>query len=183
MQRSVFLPSGHVVKNNSPVVFSDILDLNEIILGKFNVESALSNIKNSAVFEQSQNLKDWSAAFEDIDFVMAEKKLPNPGKSIKKLHPKTISDQAQTGKNEMNLVQTMRPFIYKLSAVVLHYGHHESGHFITLRRVTRPDKNDMWFRISDADVDRVSDVESEVFRHGSRYCYMLFYERLEAEKQ
>lgn len=112
MQRSVYLGDGTLIKNNEMVLFEDILDINDLVLGKLRTSE--------------------------------------------------------------------RPFIYKLTSVVLHYGQHDSGHFVTLRRIKHLNSY-IWFRLSDANVERIHDVQQEVFDHGSRYAYMLFYERLEQE--
>lgn len=85
------------------------------------------------------------------------------------------------------------PYLYRLRAVILHYGSHDSGHFVTYRRVTPKstekssksnptrsnpnDDDDDWFRISDDRVESVRDLEGEVYGHGSGYVYMMFYER------
>nr|POF13738.1 ubiquitin carboxyl-terminal hydrolase 1 [Quercus suber] len=86
---------------------------------------------------------------------------------------------------------------YRLRAVVTHYGRHENGHYIAYRQhpvITRvtsctPEDGDdqkldveetqdqavqlKWWRLSDDDVDTVS--EDEVLRQGG--VFMLFYER------
>lgn len=65
-------------------------------------------------------------------------------------------------------------YLYQLNAVVLHYGSHDSGHFVAYRRVKQSETQDAWFYISDRDVQQVD--ESRVFEHGCQFVYMLFYE-------
>ncbi|TPX35704.1 hypothetical protein SmJEL517_g01864 [Synchytrium microbalum] len=71
------------------------------------------------------------------------------------------------------------PYIYALKAVVLHYGGHDSGHFVTYRRTHEVDGTEThkWFRISDDRVDLVSDIQDEIFSYASGSVYMLFYEQ------
>ena len=73
--------------------------------------------------------------------------------------------------------------LYKLRAVITHYGRHENGHYICYRRTpytTKIDKgNDVeqstpWWRLSDEDVTEVD--ESTVLAQGG--VFMLFYEQV-----
>lgn len=73
--------------------------------------------------------------------------------------------------------------IYRLQAIICHYGYtHSFGHFVAYRR--KPHANAAhnrlmgggWLRISDADVDEVSE-ESVLTERGN--AFLLFYERVE----
>ena len=77
------------------------------------------------------------------------------------------------------LESKVNPYIYALKAVVLHYGGHDSGHFVTYRRLYGVDgaETHKWFRISDDRVDPVHDIEEEIFNYASGSVYMLFYEQ------
>ena len=76
-------------------------------------------------------------------------------------------------KHESGNVKSLVSFLYTLKAVVLHYGTHSNGHFITIRKC-RIDGVDEWFSISDSRVERVD----ETFINGcGRFVYLLFYER------
>merc|ERR1712113_426557 len=80
--------------------------------------------------------------------------------------------------------------LYRLKAVVTHYGRHENGHYICYRRHSmRPPKAEghgspeddvgkRWWRLSDEDVSPVD--EETVLKQGG--VFMLFYEREEAVK-
>jgi ubiquitin C-terminal hydrolase len=76
-------------------------------------------------------------------------------------------------------------YLYKLNAVVLHYGSHDSGHFVTYRRFPRDQnttkgkipKAEKWYAISDDHVRRIWDVQGEVFGYAAQFVYLLFYER------
>ncbi|KAI7330099.1 cysteine proteinase [Hortaea werneckii] len=80
--------------------------------------------------------------------------------------------------------------LYRLKAVVTHYGRHENGHYICYRRHSiRPSKAEghassfddvgkRWWRLSDEDVSPVD--EETVLKQGG--VFMLFYEREAARK-
>ncbi|KAI7259527.1 cysteine proteinase [Hortaea werneckii] len=80
--------------------------------------------------------------------------------------------------------------LYRLKAVVTHYGRHENGHYICYRRHSmRPlkaeehassedDLGERWWRLSDEDVSPVD--EETVLKQGG--VFMLFYEREGAAK-
>ena len=72
---------------------------------------------------------------------------------------------------------------YELRAVVTHYGRHENGHYICYRKAPYTIKKDhdeadeshgSWWRLSDDDVDEVS--EETVLAQGG--VFMLFYEQM-----
>ena len=72
---------------------------------------------------------------------------------------------------------------YELRAVVTHYGRHENGHYICYRKApyaiekdhdAADESHDSWWRLSDDDVDGVS--EDTVLAQGG--VFMLFYEQM-----
>lgn len=82
--------------------------------------------------------------------------------------------------------------LYELRAVLTHYGRHENGHYICYRKYPVRDfpasvpeavleadgdkeRTERWFRLSDEDVQMVS--EKAVFSQGG--VFMLFYERVD----
>lgn len=256
MQRSVYLPSGHLVKNNAAVSFPELLDLNEFVLGTPNTNHKIFSVPQNVtgyfdklnsdieagLYKESVDVKGASAVNDKLEDIVVGMKselkneinskittiekitssMEKINSSRKRKGKKSIngSDAALTTEkndintegapmgvslnsvlkstsintnpeNEMKIQASVefplastnikisnfpRPFLYHITAVVLHYGHHESGHFITLRKV-RKNNRDLWFRISDQDVERIRDIEMDVFRHGAMYAYMLFYER------
>ena len=64
--------------------------------------------------------------------------------------------------------------LYRLKSIIVHYGSHSSGHYVTYRRQSKlkGDEEDEWIRASDERVERVglSDVLME-------NPFMIFYER------
>ncbi|KAK1822977.1 ubiquitin-specific protease ubp1 [Friedmanniomyces endolithicus] len=83
--------------------------------------------------------------------------------------------------------------VFRLKAVVTHYGRHENGHYICYRRHPLPAKADtdldgleaelehqeQWWRLSDEDVSAVT--ENDVLSQGG--VFMLFYERNEVTER
>ena len=137
-------------KNYASVHFPKNLDLNEWCLGTSSAGKA-------------------DKAAEKWDTDPKESMLPEPGKMVD-VH----------GRH------------YELRAVVTHYGRHENGHYICYRKYPSdlfpanvPDtvveadgekeKTERWFRLSDDDVQMVS--ESSVMSQGG--AFMLFYEAIE----
>jgi ubiquitin carboxyl-terminal hydrolase 1 len=72
--------------------------------------------------------------------------------------------------------------LYELRAVVTHFGRHENGHYICYKKHPAPVNEekeiveDLWWRLSDDDVMRVS--EENVLSQGG--VFMLFYDRIES---
>ncbi|PWN88874.1 cysteine proteinase, partial [Acaromyces ingoldii] len=64
--------------------------------------------------------------------------------------------------------------LYRLCAIVVHYGGHSSGHYVSFRRRSPSPSSSSWSRISDADVQPCA--PSDVFRQNP---FLLFYERLD----
>ncbi|KAJ1342985.1 hypothetical protein BSLG_000936 [Batrachochytrium salamandrivorans] len=279
MQRSVYLPSGHLVKNNSRIVFRDVLDLNDMVgmpsrssgslahtlstLGQaaragldaarmeayeedtdsLSLSTVSSDLEVSGVKEAMDDHKAVPATFvfnreeglhldshghserlghrsgfklgvEDPPASMSMEEttdhgIGNAGSSVQwrsslgRLQPAltdmmedaiprhvshvndSMHPQSEDGLGQVDASYQSRPFVYRLRAAILHYGSHDSGHFVTYRKFKMPScveddegvATEVWFRISDDRVDLVSDVETEVFGHGSQYAYMLYYER------
>ncbi|KAJ3350215.1 hypothetical protein HDU91_006281 [Kappamyces sp. JEL0680] len=176
MQRSIFLPSGHTVKNNSPVIFGDSLDLNDLVLGPGYRTNVLEKL---TTLIQDQNITRQDSLDSSIPINPVTTSLLQTHEYFKAANA-TIAEPRPAEASTWSKSLASGPFVYRLMAVILHYGHHESGHFVTLRRVVHSVagiEKDVWFRVSDTHVDQIEDVEHEVFSHGSRYAFMLFYER------
>ncbi|EAW13216.1 ubiquitin-specific protease UBP1 [Aspergillus clavatus NRRL 1] len=151
INRSVFDENtGMLRKNHAAVRFPNVLDLNEWCLGK----------KSSAC--DQKDTEQW-----DTD--PRESMLPEAG-----------STASVSGR------------LFQLQAVVTHYGRHENGHYICYRKYSSktfpthvPDtvveadgekeKSERWFRLSDDDVQMVS--EASVMSQGG--VFMLFYEMID----
>ncbi|GAD99950.1 conserved hypothetical protein [Paecilomyces variotii No. 5] len=152
VNRSLFDENtGALRKNYAEVRFPKALDLDEWCLG------TRAAIKGENVPEQ------WVTDPQ-------ESMLPQPGASVEVLDRQ-----------------------YELRAVVTHYGRHENGHYICYRKYPtdafpasvpetvlqadgEKERPERWFRLSDDDVQMVS--ERAVFSQGG--VFMLFYEAVEA---
>jgi hypothetical protein len=189
MQRSVYLPSGRLIKNNVPVNFPMELDLTEFVIAPNQrivpyshehspeVHVGLKGGDSKDIFNDIQNSSsiDESKGLDNAEIPIVQDAMKKTDASKPETQYSFLSDFLKEDRNARQ-----SPYIYKLKAVILHYGHHESGHFIALRRVkykSRRGIQEAWFRVSDASVERIEDIDHEISTHGSRYVYMLFYER------
>jgi ubiquitin carboxyl-terminal hydrolase 1 len=141
-----------------------------------------AQLKNYAKvkFPRILNLDPWclgSNAAADSEAV--EKWETNPARSMvagdldKESEPKTTSSQSKL---------QIPKSLYKLRAVITHYGTHGDGHYIAYRQSPHilPDgsQSEIWWRLSDDDVFQVS--EETVLAQGG--VFMLFYEKLSEEE-
>ncbi|KAI8920831.1 hypothetical protein DFJ77DRAFT_426150 [Powellomyces hirtus] len=230
LQRSVYHPSGALLKNNARVVIKEFLDLGPYCTGKKSRgstshygslttingvatdPSAASPSKNgvelnaSTVTERNSEkgleAEDGEHAEHTSDthnkgltINAGDDQLPDLANAIQcdpaasTVNGKTMSTQSSPSfSNSMTPIPY--PYLYRLAAVVIHYGSHESGHFVTYRRM-HPTKerqleeqktggNSPWYRLSDASVELVRDFEGDVLGHGGDHAYMLFYDRVTA---
>ena len=158
LQRSVYLPNGRLVKNSAAVTFPDLLDLKEIIETNAFIDETFT--PNFGFLNAVTNLGKQSVANNDL--------IANANGNSMYYFPKVSKYRKAS-------------HMYKLKSIILHYGHHEAGHFIAIRRVkykTPDGMRESWFRISDSTVDKITDVDTEVFARGSNNVYMLFYEAI-----
>ncbi|KAI9718081.1 MAG: hypothetical protein M1812_004339 [Candelaria pacifica] len=144
INRSVFDErTGLQRKNQANVQFPEFLDLDAWCLGS-----------NPCSPSEPEEMEEWSL---------------EPGRSMLANKETTQSGGACN---------------YGLRAVITHYGRHENGHYTCYRKYPSvsspddeagPDKNakENWWRISDANVEMVT--EEEVLAQGD--VFMLFYER------
>ncbi|KAJ5279627.1 hypothetical protein N7478_004999 [Penicillium angulare] len=141
--------TGMLKKNYAAVKFPKHMDLNDWCLG-------------TQTGDSSDALEQWVTN-------PSESMLPSPGQSLR-----LPSRQ------------------YELRAIITHYGRHENGHYICYRKYSTtefpaavPDeilqaegdkvKSERWYRLSDDDVQMVS--EGHVMSQGG--AFMLFYEAVE----
>ncbi|KAJ5497116.1 hypothetical protein N7463_009103 [Penicillium fimorum] len=151
INRSVFDEmTGTLEKNLAAVAFPQTIDLNNWCLG------------TRSLSKSGDNTEQWETN-------PSRSMLPQPGESIQ-----VPSRQ------------------YQLRAIITHYGRHENGHYICYRKYptsefTAPapdeilqaegdkDKSERWWRLSDDDVQMVS--EAHVMTQGG--AFMLFYEAVD----
>lgn len=132
----------------------------------------------SVKFPQKINLNDWCLGTQaDRSNHTVEEWVTNPSESMLPASGKAVSHSSR---------------LYELRAIVTHYGRHENGHYICYRKyptavfpATVPDevlqaegdkeKLERWYRLSDDDVQMVS--EGHVMSQGG--AFMLYYEAIE----
>ncbi|CAE6468743.1 unnamed protein product [Rhizoctonia solani] len=156
LQRSAFF--GRAIKNPCRVTFPEYLDL-----APFTTSGQLST---SPTMPISQPTTPVVTPIDGRPFIFPNSGLTNGathlGPNSQLFPPKSPIGGGCT-------------IMYRLAAVVCHYGAHSYGHYVTFRRVP----GDRWIRASDADVAEVSlrEVLSETVG-----TFMLYYERVEDEK-
>lgn len=65
--------------------------------------------------------------------------------------------------------------LYRLSSAIFHFGSHQSGHYITYRRIPRTER---WLRVSDDEVAELRGGAGDVVNSRGE-VFMLFWERVE----
>ncbi|KAI8849528.1 hypothetical protein BC829DRAFT_432521 [Chytridium lagenaria] len=195
MQRSIYLPSGHVMKNNCRVVFGEYLDISAFCTYGRNGADAVSAAGVAGVLERLANIgknveDDAPPPLEDMEEVKPVLQVKTAAKSRRKKKGGLVggsvenmslyvSDSERTDSGgdtttvapdlefseddarvemgedtpisvampdgDVESESTLRdttpyvyPYLYRLHAAVLHYGSHDSGHFVTYRRVPHP---------------------------------------------
>jgi ubiquitin carboxyl-terminal hydrolase 1 len=151
INRSVFDEmTGMLKKNHAAVVFPQTIDLNSWCLG------------TQVVSKSGDNPEQWETN-------PSKSMLPQPGESVE-----------------------VPSRLYQLRAIITHYGRHENGHYICYRKYPTSefsapasdeilqaegdkDKPERWWRLSDDDVEMVS--EGHVMSQGG--AFMLFYEAVD----
>jgi Ubiquitin carboxyl-terminal hydrolase len=196
LSRSVYHPSGHVQKNHCRVRFSEEIDLAPFTTNGFlntaDPQSSLSTPQPSSASTSNDDSQNNGNSYVSSrrNFVY----LRNMALGHRSLAGGDGLNVA-LGKKPMDTfrpsfsvpIPTTRPVKYRLQAMIVHYGSHDSGHFVTFRRkrlptghqVMRPGETPApeepkFWRVSDDSVDEV-DLATVL----SSEAYMLFYEREE----
>jgi hypothetical protein len=172
MQRSIFDYTGNVFKNNCRIDFPEYLDIREF-----------STCTDGLYFKPREmaEASSWKSSL-DIKIEEAMSRCSSHDASNNSLPEQNMKES-----DGIKLDDTFKEYmyLYRLNAVVLHYGSHDSGHFVTYRRFPRKHrtskgkslKAEKWYAISDDHVRRITDVQGEVFGYASQFVYLLFYER------
>ncbi|CAE6454308.1 unnamed protein product [Rhizoctonia solani] len=157
LQRSAFF--GRAIKNPCRVTFPEYLDI-----APFTTSGQLST---SPTMPISQATTPIASPIDGKSFIF-----PSPGLQSNGSTHLGPNSQLFPPKSPIGGASTA---MYRLAAVVCHYGAHSYGHYVTFRRVP----GDRWIRASDADVVEVSlrEVMGEVVG-----TFMLYYERVEDDK-
>ncbi|KAI8915542.1 hypothetical protein EDD86DRAFT_196296, partial [Gorgonomyces haynaldii] len=144
MQRSIFLPNGYSAKNHCAVEFPQTLNLTRLFSKPMPTPWKQTPPETNVVPSVEQNINE-----------------PPPLESVS-----PVSEEQTL---EMLLNEYRNPnLIYQLTAAVLHFGSHDSGHFITIKRI-----GNTWYNISDENVRKTSVFALD---NAGAQVYMLFYE-------
>ncbi|KAG8759191.1 hypothetical protein FRC11_002413 [Ceratobasidium sp. 423] len=156
LQRSAFF--GRAIKNPCRVTFPEYLDV-----APFTTSGQLST---SPTMPISQSTTPNTTPIDGKQFIFPNSRLQTNGTHLGP-NSQLFPPKSPTGAGSTAM--------YRLAAVVCHYGAHSYGHYVTFRRVP----GDRWIRASDADVAEVSlrEVLSETVG-----TFMLYYERMEDDK-
>ncbi|KAJ1566627.1 hypothetical protein HK405_009044 [Cladochytrium tenue] len=171
MQRSVYLPSGHVIKNNSRVRFGSMLDLSPFCSLEWG-DAADDFGVASAAGAAGAPVADQASAEERMELLRKEverrraaaasassgpapgprdgaggKKKKGSSRPAKTTVPLRTAETALNAEEDVGASDALRGavmlpppprYLYRLHAVVLHHGSHDSGHFVTYRRCAHP---------------------------------------------
>lgn len=144
IQRMVMLSNGLPFKRNNHVVIPEYLDMDDFVYMRRSRKGPLVD-----QFFGSMGLPGGATpAASSLDPQIKLEPTPAP----------SANDQ--------------KPFRYRLSAAIVHFGDFISGHYVSYRRGSHPNSN-AWFYASDTVVKQVS--SQELF---SMNAYMLFYEKM-----
>ncbi|KAG2219382.1 hypothetical protein INT45_006090 [Circinella minor] len=189
LSRSVYHPSGIIQKNHCNVRFPEYLDLAPYTTNGFlntsDPAASLSTPPPSQTSLSQSRISRTSLVY-----------LRNMAAGHRFVHGRDGLNVALVNKDD-DLVHnalpsmttpTVRTIPYRLTAVIVHYGNHDSGHFITYRRKKLPTGQDVrrapgqedpapkkpttFWRCSDELIEEV-DLDTVL----SSEAYMLFYER------
>ncbi|KAJ3072270.1 Ubiquitin carboxyl-terminal hydrolase 30 [Podochytrium sp. JEL0797] len=197
MQRSVFLPSGHSYKNNSRVLFGEFLDISKFCLNSSSTDGRpngagtgwadlmMANANHVAGSLQQVNDEDEEAVDEMggppplsvVEEPSEHKKgglvggSDRFGTSYSSVLANLASQSGSGGAaaSYSGVEGSPYPYLYRLHAVVIHYGSHDSGHFVTYRRCPHPlSKEFMAMGLSGDDDDGPEKSESKVRRRRAK---------------
>jgi Ubiquitin carboxyl-terminal hydrolase len=205
VQRSAFSPTGYSYKNQSPLRFKPLLDLGSYVTNRVPQHQVslmrepsgwpLSHLENDHLFfgrsiDGVWKGSDEKSLKESLNYTGENSltKQVSDGPILEKVCEAVDSENENVSTNHATheepvstLANTTYPYLYQLRAVLLHYGSHNSGHFVAYRKVdilptSTSKRSYAWYLISDRDVHEVE--EEEVLVHGAAHVYMLFYEKL-----
>ncbi|KAF9125183.1 hypothetical protein BG015_004940 [Linnemannia schmuckeri] len=194
LNRSMFTSSGQMAKNPCKVVFDSQLDFTRFTTsGHLTTVPTKSMSRRGSLSETVSNNKSTSSSNERIplstpaSFSRTFSSSSMLSASSLSSSPMTLTRTAgltaasSTGRDDRTEDEDEERVLYRLWSVVVHLGSHNSGHFVTYRRIpcsngdqsSREASNeDKWWRISDEDVQI---VEWTLVKNAE--AYMLYYEK------
>ncbi|KAI9482762.1 MAG: hypothetical protein EXX96DRAFT_555524 [Benjaminiella poitrasii] len=200
ISRSIFHPSGIVQKNHCQVEFPEYLDLAPYTtngyLNTTDPTASLSSPPPTPILPHTRTsrtslvyLRNMTGGHRFSHFqTSAKQNNTAAGLSVALLNSnKEANDRPiQNALPSLTVMPVSRAIQYRLCAVIVHYGNHDSGHFVTFRRKKLPTGHEVrsplnntsvkppskFWRCSDEVIEEV-DLETVL----KSEAYMLFYER------
>jgi Ubiquitin carboxyl-terminal hydrolase len=171
----------YVSKNHCAVYVPHMLDLTSIVEVRLNsdwdsskpaVPEQVAPTKNEALANSTVSPKKDSVTGDSLS-VATEDRSHVP--KVTDTEPveadgpvlEEAEDQQTASSLLKDIIATNKRFQYRLKSVILHYGGHDSGHFVALKSL-----DGIWYHISDANVTRVGD---NIEQYASN-VFMVFYE-------
>ncbi|KAI8374368.1 uncharacterized protein BYT42DRAFT_576118 [Radiomyces spectabilis] len=189
LSRSIYHPSGYVQKNTCNIRFPEYLDIAPYTTNGFlntnDPKAAMNSPPPSNIIPQTRTSRTSLVYLRNMAgghrFVHGR-----DGLNVALMNKEEDHQPIQNALPSL-ITQVSRPVMYRLNAVIVHYGSHESGHFVTYRRKKLPTGHEVrdpldnglkkkerskFWRCSDEIIDEV-DIEDVL----KSEAYMLFYER------
>ncbi|KAG1464253.1 hypothetical protein G6F46_002794 [Rhizopus delemar] len=189
LSRSVYHPSGMVQKNHCQVQFSEYLDLAQFTTnGYLNTSdpgASLSSPPTTPILPQTRTSRASLVYLRNMAHGHRFSHSQKDGLNIALMTNKEADRPIQNALPSY-IVPVNRAIQYRLCAVIVHYGNHDSGHFVTYRRKKLPTGHEVrsplgdntprpatkFWRCSD---DVIEEVDLDAVLQSE--AYMLFYER------
>lgn len=190
VSRSIYHPSGMIQKNHCQVEFSEYLDLAPYTtngyLNTTEPTASLSSPPPTPVLPHTRTSRTSLVYLRNMANGHRFTHHQQDGLGVALLNSNKEDRPIQNALPSLSVVPVSRAIQYKLCAVIVHYGNHNSGHFVTYRRKKLPTGHEVrsplseskprpptkFWRCSDEVIEEV-DLETVL----KSEAYMLFYER------
>ncbi|KAL0142729.1 hypothetical protein V8B55DRAFT_1443987 [Mucor lusitanicus] len=190
ISRSIYHPSGMIQKNHCQVEFSEYLDLAPYTtngyLNTTEPTASLSSPPPTPVLPHTRTSRTSLVYLRNMANGHRFTHHQQDGLGVALLNSNKEDRPIQNALPSLSVVPVSRAIQYKLCAVIVHYGNHNSGHFVTYRRKKLPTGHEVrsplseskprpptkFWRCSDEVIEEV-DLETVL----KSEAYMLFYER------
>ncbi|CEP07434.1 hypothetical protein [Parasitella parasitica] len=190
ISRSIYHTSGMIQKNHCQVEFSEYLDLAPYTtngyLNTAEPTASLSSPPPTPVLPHTRTSRTSLVYLRNMANGHRFSHHQQDGLGVALLNNNKEDRPIQSALPSLSVVPVSRAIQYKLCAVIVHYGNHNSGHFITYRRKKLPTGHEVrsplneskprpptkFWRCSDEVIEEV-DLDTVL----QSEAYMLFYER------
>ncbi|KAK4514144.1 uncharacterized protein ATC70_006154 [Mucor velutinosus] len=192
ISRSIYHPSGMIQKNYCQVEFSEYLDLAPYTtngyLNTAEPTASLSSPSPTPVLPHTRTSRTSLVYLRNManGYRFTHHQQDGLGVALLNNNNNKEDRPIQNALPSLSVVPVSRAIQYKLCAVIVHYGNHNSGHFVTYRRKKLPTGHEVrsplseskprpptkFWRCSDEVIEEV-DLETVL----KSEAYMLFYER------